>query len=52
MCLCIIENKRKQLVLIGMQNRAFSPYLAAINNILISLMSAVYVFAVGACLVG
>jgi hypothetical protein len=35
---CITATNRMHLVLIGMQNRAFVPYLAAINRIRISVM--------------
>jgi hypothetical protein len=36
----ITETNRMHLVLFGMQNRTFGPYLAAINRTLISVMSA------------
>jgi hypothetical protein len=34
------ETDRTHVVLFGLQNRTFVPYLAAINKILISLMNA------------
>jgi hypothetical protein len=36
------ESNRIHLVLFGIQNRTFGPYLAAINRILVSVISLLY----------
>jgi hypothetical protein len=37
--MCITETHRMHVVLFGMQNGTFGPYLAAINRVLVSVMA-------------